>query len=548
MNRVRILLVLPCLSISAAALAQAAPAAQPVPAVQPMPAQPVQSAPVQTAPAQPAPATAPTPADTAAAAPVEVAPRTADELQIEGLEVQPGGLTADETARRALAASTDVAQKRAEIAAADERIRQTTIQFFPQLTLRAGYTRTSPVNILFGAGGASLGGQLSGVLHPGPCPNDGTMTCILDKAGNVAQVAPPTAQVFSFPVNNFLLTAGLTVPLSDYVLRLAHASDAAKADQKAARLAEGAEALRVQTDARVLYFNWVRANGQVFIARKALERNNARLEDAKVGFQVGTLTKADLLRLEALVANSQQAVVQADSFTRLAGAQLAIIMHDEKSDQYHIGESAHPTATVTELDAMGMRKLVYDAWQRRLELRALENTQKSVELGEKAVRAGSWPRLDGTADATYANPNPRYFPPANVWNGSWSAGVVASWNITDAFLTDARGDELAAQGQKLRAQYVGLQAAIANEVISAQLDAGTATTGLATSEVALRAAEEAYRVTTDLFRVGRATTTDLIDAETELLSAKLANTNARIDLTIAGLRLTHASGQDAPPR
>jgi outer membrane protein TolC len=374
------------------------------------------------------------------------------------------------------------------------------------------------------------------------------MTCVLDKNGNVASVAPATAQVFSFPVNNWLLSAGLTVPLSDYVLRLAHASDAAKADQKAARYAENAEELRVQTDARALYFNWVRANGQVFIARKALERNNARLEDAKVAFEVGTLTKADLLRLEALVANSQQGVVQAESFTRLAGSQLAIIMRDEKSNEYRIGESAHPTANDTELDAPGMRKLVYDAWQRRLELRALENSQKSLELGEKAVRAGSWPRLDATADATYANPNPRYFPPANVWNGSWSAGVVASWNITDAFLYDARGDELAAQGQKLRAQYAGMQAAIANEVISAQLDTGKAKTALDTSEVALRAAEEAYRVTTDLFRVGRATTTDLIDAETELLTAKLANTNARIDLTIAGLRLTHATGQDAPPR
>lgn len=552
MNRARILLVLTCLSIPAAVAAQAAPAATPAgPAPEPAPAAPAPAAPAPAAPVQqPAPGTAPapTPTDTAAAAPAqEVAPRSAEELTIEGLEVQPGGLTAEETARRALAASTDVAQKRAEIEQADQRIRQTTIQFFPQLTLRAGYTRTSPVNIAFGGGGASVVAQLAGVLHVGDCPGDPMNTCLLDKSGKPVQ-AVAGAQVFKFPENNWLMSAGLTVPLSDYVLRLAHASDAAKADQKAAHYAERAEELRVQTDARALYFNWVRANGQVFIARKALERNNARLEDAKVAFQVGTLTKADLLRLEALVANSQQGVVQADSFTRLAAAQLAIIMHDEKSEQYRIGESAHPTAAVTDLDPTAMRKVVYEAWQRRLELRALESSQKSVELGEKAVRAGSWPRLDGTADATYANPNPRYFPPANVWNGSWSAGVVASWNITDAFLNDARADELAAQGEKLRAQYVGLQAAIANEVVSAQLDTGKAKTALDTSEVALRAAEEAYRVTTDLFRVGRATTTDLIDAETELLSAKLANTNARIDLTIAGLRLTHATGQDAPPR
>jgi outer membrane protein len=526
MNRARFLLIFPLLSIGAGVHAQAAPAA----------------------PVTPQPTTQPQAAGPAVdnATPAEVTPRSSEELQIEGLEVQPGGLTADETARRALAASTDVMQKRAEIEQADQRIRQTTIQFFPQLTVRAGYTRTSPVNIAFGGGGATVVAQLAGVVKVGDCP-DMTGQCLLDPKGNAIRAVSGN-QVFHFPENNWLLTAGLTVPLSDYVLRLAHASDAAKADQKAARFAERAEELRVQTDARALYFNWVRANGQVFIARKALERNNARLEDAKVGFQVGTLTKADLLRLQALVANSQQTVQQAESFTQLAGAQLAIIMRDEKSDRYRIGEGARPATMVTELDAPGMRKLVGDAWQRRLELRALENSQKSIELGEKAVRAGSWPRLDAVADATYANPNPRYFPPANVWNGSWSAGVVASWNISDAFLNDARGDELAAQGEKLRAQYIGLQAAIANEVVSAQLDAGKAKTALDTSEVALQAAEEAYRVTTDLFHVGRATTTDLIEAETELLSAKLANTNARIDLTIAGLRLTHATGQDASAR
>ena len=355
------------------------------------------------------------------------------------------------------------------------------------------------------------------------------------------------AQVFTFPENNWLVGANVTVPLSDYVLSLTHAAASAKANLQAAHYTAEAEELRVQTDARALYFEWVRANGQVFIAHKALERNNARLEDAKVGFQVGTLTKADLLRLQALVANSQQGVVQAESFRALAGAQLAIIMRDQ-SGEYRIGEAPHPVTDVAVPDRNAMRRLVYDSWQRRLELRALESTSDSLHRGEQAVRAGSWPRLDAVGDANYANPNPRYFPPANVWHATWSVGLVASWNVFDTFLNDARGDELAAQSDAVRAQHLGLEAAIANEVISAQLDVGKAKTALDTSEVALQAAEEAYRVTTDLYRVGRATTTDLIDAETELLSAKLANTNARIDLTIAGLRLTHATGQDVAAR
>jgi outer membrane protein TolC len=78
--------------------------------------------------------------------------------------------------------------------------------------------------------------------------------------------------------------------------------------------------------------------------------------------------------------------------------------------------------------------------------------------------------------------------------------------------------------------------------VSSQLDLVKAQAALRASEVSVRAYEEAYRVATELFRVGRGTTTDLIDAESELLAAKLATTNARIDLVIAAVRLDYAIG------
>jgi hypothetical protein len=61
-------------------------------------------------------------------------------------------------------------------------------------------------------------------------------------------------------------------------------------------------------------------------------------------------------------------------------------------------------------------------------------------------------------------------------------------------------------------------------------------------EITLRAYDEAYRVATELFWIGRGTTTDLIDADNELLAAKLATTNALIDLVIAAERLDYAIG------
>src|ERR1043165_8811966 len=57
----------------------------------------------------------------------------------EGLEPEAGGPTSDEVARRALAASASVKEKRAQLDAANEKITETTFQFFPRTTLLASY-------------------------------------------------------------------------------------------------------------------------------------------------------------------------------------------------------------------------------------------------------------------------------------------------------------------------------------------------------------------------------------------------------------------------
>jgi outer membrane protein TolC len=462
-------------------------------------------------------------------------------LEIEGLAVQQGGLTADDTARRALAASSSVHQKRAELAAADARIRQTTIQFFPKLGLRASYTRLSEVDPpSFGGGGALVGATAPGPLSVGACPTGGG-ECVLDRAGERVGAAE-----FEFGIDyledNYALSANLTIPLSDYILRLSDAAASASASEEASRYAYEAERRKVQVDARVLYYNWLRAHAQVFIAQNALQRTRARLEDARSVFSVGRLANADVLRIEALVANAELTVQQAMALRALTGAQLAIVMDDEEGGEYAIGQGVPEVPTLPPVERAQAQRAIAAALQNRLELKAVDAAQRALRRGEEAMSAGAWPRLDAVGDVTYANPNPRIFPPANEWNATWSVGVVASLNLDEPFLSAARADELAAQAEATRGQRRGIEAAIVNEVVSSQLDLVKAQAALRASEVSVRAYEEAYRVATELFRVGRGTTTDLIDAESELLAAKLATTNARIDLVIAAVRLDYAIG------
>jgi outer membrane protein TolC len=443
-------------------------------------------------------------------------------------------------ARRALIASASLKEKRAQLQAANERITQTTFQFFPRVTLMASYTRTSPINAAFG-GGALVGAARAGSLSVGPCPS-GTGQCILDASGT-----PIGAQsfAFNFPVNNYALNARLSVPISDYILRIADAAAASSASRQAARLSVEATKVKVVSDARSLYFNWLRALAQSGVAKNAVERTRARLQDARAAFSVGQISKADLMRLEALVANTELVATRVDSMVALTTGQLAIIMEDPNPG-YRVGEGIPPPADVPEARE-NVKALVSEALAHRLEIQAIDETTKALDKGASATRVGALPRIDAIGDVLYANPNLRYFPPGPEWNLTWSAGVQATWTIGDTFVNSAAARELEANSKATQAQKIALRAGIAQEVLSSYLDLTRAQAAFEQQKTALAAAEEDYRVTTDLFRAGRATSTDLVVSESGLLDAKLGDVNARIDLTIATIALRHATARDLAP-
>jgi len=479
-----------------------------------------------------APGTAPQ----AQARPLGPKPRSAPDETRTVLAPVPGGLTAEVVAERSLASSHTVRARLAELDAARARLDQTTAQFFPRLTLRASYTRLSPVSAELG--GALVGAGNPGLLSTGPCPGGGGGDCVLDAAGQPVGAAEFAIESFE---DNYALTAQLSVPISDYILRLSSAAAGAAANRKAAELQVDAERLKVRTDAQALFYDWLRARARVAVAEKSLERTRARLAESRPAFELGTITRADLLRLEALEASTEQVVLEARSYAELSELSLALAMGDPAPRGYSVGEDIEAAAPPVQ---ESLERLTGEALKTRLELEALEQSARSIRLAGKAVRTGALPRIDAVAEVTYANPNQRYFPPQEKWQATWSAGVAATWTIGDVAIQGAAARELSANAEALIAQRSALANAIRQEVAMHYLAYQRAVGALASAERGLAAAEEAYRVASDLYRYGKATTTQVIDAEADLLSARLSELDARIERRIAEVRLRHAAGRD----
>ena len=521
--------------------ATVAPAA--APAVTPATAKP--GAPVAVAPATAkppipggvAPTTAPAQTTDTTVLATREAP-TARNQVTEAFVPQSGGLTANDVAKRAVASSNTIAAKNAELRAAAAEVDTAMYQFLPKVTLKAGYTRLSRVVNSMG-NGSLLATQGTAPFHIGPLdptnPNSpqGLVSADGQPVGSAQIKFPIITDVYS-------LTASLNVPLSDYVLRMSQSIEGTKQNREAAELNIQAEHAKVEGDARVAFFNWARAIGQVAVTEKSIDRVKARLKDAEAAFTVGLVTKAEVLRLQALVAATEAGLETAKGFRDLSAQQLSVIMNDKNAD-YILGEDVLAKPATRPIEPLD--QLVAEAHQRRLELQSLNHTVKSLENAESVVRSGQLPRLDGFADYTYANPNSRYTM-STGWHGTWSAGVSLSYTINELLMSGASANKFKANRETVEANRNAVAQGIRMEVASAYTDGRRAAAELEAAKRAAEASQAAYDTSIQLYRVGKATTAELIDSEAELVNSNLRLINAHIDTKVAETKLTRAIGRD----
>jgi outer membrane protein TolC len=364
---------------------------------------------------------------------------------------------------------------------------------------------------------------------------------VLDSAGLPAKAV---SGGFDFPtlLNSYSLTASLAVPISDYVFRISQAYAAQSHAESAKKLELAAQILQGSADAKITFFNWVRAKGQAVVAHQAVEASRAHVLDARRTFEVGLISRADVLRLEAQVAGAEQVETEANAFLAVADEQLRIVIGAPPDKALELGIDV--MAPPSQPPAATLQALQQEALSKRLEIRALDETVFSLKEVESVTRAGYYPRLDAFADLTYANPNQRIFPAQDKFDMTWAAGLRLTWTVNDTFTAAGAAAEAEARTQTVVEQKATLRDGLRVEVASAYADVQKSASIIEAAERQLAAAEESMRVRVELFRAGRATSVDVVDAETEVTQARLRQIDARVGLLVAKMRLEHATGRD----
>ncbi len=460
----------------------------------------------------------------------EAAPARQDATTPELMGVVPGGVTADQVAARAAATSYQAKAATETVHAYEARTAGAKVAYIPQIGLLARYARLSnfkPPAFTLGGGG------FNSVVSSDPPTTVNPPNTLVSSPGGGGGIP--------LVLNQWTTQANITVPISDYFLKInqsvtaaTHAEDAARFDVQTARA-------KSYSDGKIAYFTWLRARGALVVSEQSLAVARAHVKDSDNQFAVGNASKADVLRAQTQVAAAELQVERGKNAIAVAERQIRLATHAPEEEKFEPGESLdNPLPPAPQ----NVRSLVTEASGARPEIKSIDKNAVSARKLADVQNANKIPQLSAFGDVTYANPNQRRFPPRQTWFPTWQVGAQITWSPNDYFGAGPGAAEAEARANGLEAQKFATRDGIELEVTQQYHAVLEADVAIGTTTRQLESAEEAYRVARELFNAGRGTSTTLFDAEVALAQSRFEYLNAKVDARLARIRLDHAIGRD----
>ena len=484
--------------------------------------------PVKPGPVQPAAAPVPSGGapSTAPPMPPDYVPASTTLVPVPNdlLKASEGGLTAEQTAKRAAQTSYQAKAADENLRGAAARVDSAWVAFLPRLSGTASYTRLSN-------------------FTP-PSFGSGSLVATTAPSGTFLNATSPLiAEAFVIPLvlNQWLFQARVVVPISDYFFKINQNYESAIRSQDAYRFDAITQRAISWANGKIAYYTWLRARGGIVVAVEALNDQRTHLKDAQNQFAVGNASRADVMRSETAVASAELAVERAQNLADLTEKQVRVAMHateDEKLAPGEVLDSPLPPAEGN------VKQMTIEAESSRYEIKSADANAEAAHKAVEVQKAGKYPVLSAFGDGIEGNPNSRRFPATQDWFGTWDVGAQLTWSPNDLLVANANVVDFETRAAAIEAQRGVTRDGIDVEVLQNYQGVREADFAIDSSKREVASATEAYRVARELFNNGRGTSTTLTDAESDLTRSRLDLLNAYADARIARVRLDHSLGRD----
>ncbi len=303
---------------------------------------------------------------------------------------------------------------------------------------------------------------------------------------------------------------------------------ASHADHSAAKLGVGSGIAQA-------YLMTLQIKAASDIGNASVAQVEAQLERARILQAGDVLEKVDVMRLEAALANVRQQAAAAASGAIQAERQLVHIMglpataRVEVIDEFATAPTPPPWAEAEVIDLVRRRRPELEAARQRSAQAAAGRELARWKLAPNILALASFQHDEGGGVFAIKN--------------SWFVGLTMEWTLWDWGHKWHALDEAKIKQQQALLAAGRLEDQLILEARNYALTARTAFETIAVAEAGLAAAEEAFRLQTIRYAEGAATTTDLLDAETEVTRARLGYVSARYSYFLALVTLAQSIGE-----
>lgn len=280
------------------------------------------------------------------------------------------------------------------------------------------------------------------------------------------------------------------------------------------------------------YYNVLMARKSLEIADANLERLTKYRDAAEKKLRIGEVTKTALLRAEGELSGAKSDRLEAQNGLELALAVLAGNVGIEGA--FSLRETQPAEEAVPELGVFQER-----AFATRADLKSMEVQKKIAADQVKYAEGAFWPSISLSGVYSAADQNPAS---SNLNRESVYGGIALNFPFFEGGLRKAEVAEAKARERQVALYYEDLKKGIEIEVQTGYLELVTQKGILLFLNDQLVFARENYRAVERQFEFGLSNSLDVMDANTQLVSAERKAASAQYRYRLALLRIQKAVG------
>lgn len=276
------------------------------------------------------------------------------------------------------------------------------------------------------------------------------------------------------------------------------------------------------------YLNSIAAREILSLLKSTEKALTERQKDSEALLKNGLITESDLLKVKVKLTETQANRIQAEHNVKITALNLSQLTGEPVSESTQL-ISPEPEPT---LPSSGERPELQAAGFRVLAAESMTNVSRS-----------DWyPSLFLQANWDYANPNSRIFPQEAKFKSTWDVNLVMSvdlWTWGTRW-RNSEVSELQLQQAKLAKSQIEKVVSLEEQSVLASLDKAQAMTSV--SQLQVEQTSKNLSLTENQYRNGLISATDLLDAQTQELSARVQQIQNRLDLITNQWKLKKARG------